>query len=153
MLVDGCKGENRINSDYFCNTVLSSIQQWAIKRRPTTGVSSFLIHMDNAPCHNSRITKEYLRQYNFNRLEHPPYSPDLAPCDFHLFGWMKSHYANTLCKSIEDAEKQISNWVDSIPKGTRISTFINWIKRLEKCIEIGGDYVDIPNNKLYVQNN
>ena len=71
VLVDGCKGENRINSDYFCNTVLSSIQQWARKTRPTTGISSFLIHMDNAPCHNSRSTKEYLRQYNFNRLEHP----------------------------------------------------------------------------------
>lgn len=153
VLVDGCKGENRINSDYFCNTVLSSIQQWARKRRPMTGVSSFLIHMDNAPCHNSRSTKEYLRQYNFNRLEHPPYSPDLAPCDFHLFGWMKSHFANTKFKSIRDAENQISNWVNSIPKETLISTFNNWIKRLDRCIEIGGDYVDIPNNKLYVQDN
>ena len=70
MLVDGCKGENRINSDYFCNTVLSSIQQWARKRRPTTGVSSFLIHMDNAPCHNSRITKEYLSGGGLSDLVH-----------------------------------------------------------------------------------
>jgi histone-lysine N-methyltransferase SETMAR len=36
-------------------------------------------------------TRELLRHYNWEVLDHPPYSPDLAPSDFHLFGPLKKH--------------------------------------------------------------
>lgn len=45
--------------------------------------------VDNAPAHNANITKEYIQNSIFERVDHPPYSPDLAPSDFWLFGEMK----------------------------------------------------------------
>ena len=41
----------------------------------------FLQH-DNTPSHTSFAVREFLAQHNITILPHPPYSPDLAPCDF-----------------------------------------------------------------------
>ena len=41
----------------------------------------FLLH-DNAPSHNAIIVKQFLAQGNVTVLDHPPYSPDLAPADY-----------------------------------------------------------------------
>jgi len=41
----------------------------------------FLLH-DNAPSHNATIGKQFLAQRKVTVLDHPPYSPDLAPADY-----------------------------------------------------------------------
>ena len=42
-----------------------------------------LLH-DIAPAHKSKLVQEYLSKKNIQTLPHPPYSPDLAPCDIFL---------------------------------------------------------------------
>ena len=43
-------------------------------------------HQDNTPVHNSRLlVRDYLTKMGIKTVSHPPYSPDLAPCDFWLF--------------------------------------------------------------------
>ncbi|KAK3741248.1 hypothetical protein RRG08_054514 [Elysia crispata] len=37
------------------------------------------------PVHTARAVTDVLAGYKWELLEHPRYSPDLAPCDFHLF--------------------------------------------------------------------
>ena len=37
---------------------------------------------DNAPAHNALSIRQFLAERNVTVLDHPPYSPDLAPCDF-----------------------------------------------------------------------
>ena len=98
--------------------------------------------MDNAPCHKAAYTQDYMDSHQIIKMLHPPYSPDLAPCDFHLFGYMKNVFANTIFKSMEEIEEKISEWINQIPIETRISTFKNRMTRLEKCILLKGDYVD-----------
>jgi transposase len=50
----------------------------------------FLLH-ENAPSHNATIVKQFLAQWKVTVLDHPPYSPDLAPADYFLFRKVKSH--------------------------------------------------------------
>ena len=45
-----------------------------------------LLLQDNARPHTAAHTSETLKQLKWEAMEHPPYSPDLAPSDFHLFG-------------------------------------------------------------------
>ena len=142
VLVKCCSGENRINTDYFCKTTISGIEEWARKKDKVAGISAYLIHMDNAPCHNSVCTKEYMARYSIERMPHPPYSPDLSPCDFHLFGYMKSEFADAKFKSLSDIEERITAWINEIPESVRISTFQNWMKRVRMCIKVDGEYVD-----------
>ena len=42
-------------------------------------------HQDNALVHNSILVTDYLTKMGIKTVPHPPYSPDLAPCDFWLF--------------------------------------------------------------------
>jgi histone-lysine N-methyltransferase SETMAR len=44
---------------------------------------------DNACPHTAANTAETLKKLNFEVMEHPPCSPDLAPSDYHLFGPLK----------------------------------------------------------------
>jgi histone-lysine N-methyltransferase SETMAR len=40
---------------------------------------------DNAPAHRALATQKKLAYLGFHCLHHPPYSPDLAPSDYHMF--------------------------------------------------------------------
>ena len=52
------------------------------KRRELWQDKSWLLHHDNAPVHNALSIRQFLGEKNIAVLEQPPYSPDLAPCDF-----------------------------------------------------------------------
>ena len=44
---------------------------------------------DNAPAHRALATQKKLAYLDFQCLDHPPYSPDLAPSDYHLLPGLK----------------------------------------------------------------
>jgi transposase len=49
------------------------------------------LHHGNAPSHTAFAVREFLTQNKITTLTHPPYSPDLAPCDFVLYPKLKTH--------------------------------------------------------------
>jgi histone-lysine N-methyltransferase SETMAR len=57
------------------------------KLREVTKCVSFL--HDNVPAHRALATQKKLAYLDFQCLDHPPYSPDLAPSDYHLFSGLK----------------------------------------------------------------
>jgi len=44
---------------------------------------------DNAPAYRALATQKKLAYLGFQCLDHPPYSPDLAPSDYHLSPGLK----------------------------------------------------------------
>lgn len=44
-----------------------------------------MLHQDNPPAHKALSVKQFLAHNQIPILEHPPYSSDLAPCEFYLF--------------------------------------------------------------------
>jgi hypothetical protein len=69
---------------------------------------NWLLHHDNAPSHTSFFTREFLTKNNTTVIPHPPYSPDLAPCDFSLFPRLKIKLKGRRFDTIEvnEAESQ-----------------------------------------------
>jgi len=51
--------------------------------------NSWILHDDNAPAHMALSVGEFLATKQITVLEHPAYSPDLAPSDFFLFPKIK----------------------------------------------------------------
>ena len=49
----------------------------------------FMLLHDNVRPHTAAHTAETLRKLKFEVMAHPPYSPDLAPSDYYLFGPLK----------------------------------------------------------------
>jgi hypothetical protein len=56
----------------------------------------------NAPVRNADGIQESLANFGLRRMEHPPYSLDLAPCDFFLFGAIKQVFAGQHFDTIDD---------------------------------------------------
>jgi histone-lysine N-methyltransferase SETMAR len=75
--------------EYFIDTILPDIihERGQIFRRVHCGDS--FVHMDNSMCHNCRKVTDKLEVLRPDRVHHSPYSPDLSPCDFWLFGMLK----------------------------------------------------------------
>ncbi|UYV83125.1 SETMAR, partial [Cordylochernes scorpioides] len=47
--------------------------------------NKLILQHDNAPAHNATVVKNTIKDLGWELLPHPPYSPDLAPSDYHLF--------------------------------------------------------------------
>jgi hypothetical protein len=58
----------------------------------STGI---ILHHDSARPHTARATAATIEDLHFECLPHPPYSPDLAPSDYHMFGPQEfSHFVS-----------------------------------------------------------
>ena len=66
--------------------------------------NSWVLHHDNAPAHTSLPVQHFLASKNMVVIPHPPYSPDLAPCNFFLFPKMKLHLKGRHFDTIEDIQ-------------------------------------------------
>lgn len=65
----------------------------------------------NAPVHNSHIAQMEARCCGFKILPHSPYSPDLAPSDFHLFPTMKSYLKGKHFPDDETLISKVTTWL------------------------------------------
>jgi [histone H3]-lysine36 N-dimethyltransferase SETMAR len=95
---------------------------------------------DNARPHVHSRVITYLKQNNFTIIDHPPYSPDLAPSDFWLFDYIKQRLGDHT--SAESLNRQITEIVTSIPEKEYRKTFEKWLDRMECCIKNEGHYFE-----------
>ncbi len=65
-------------------------QLWGRGQVRRGDVRPFLLHHDNVSSHTAVPTLAFIGEQNMEMLPHPPYSPDLAPCDFFLFPRLKN---------------------------------------------------------------
>ena len=61
-----------------------------------------ILQHDNARPHVAKVVKKYLETLKWEILPHPPYSPDVAPSDFHLFRSMAQGLADQHFSSNEE---------------------------------------------------
>jgi histone-lysine N-methyltransferase SETMAR len=127
-----------MNSDSFSSLVINPLK--AYKAEALRESDELMIHMDNAPCHKSRKTRTDLKNAKLVLLPHPPYSPDLAPSDFFLFGFLKRRLKGVSCSTSEEILQKAREIMDHISRDTRLRVFHEWIWRLETIRDNGGEY-------------
>jgi len=67
---------------------------------------------DNALAHRAFATQEKLAYLGFQCLDHPPYSPDLAPSDYHLFPGLKNQLKGSYFSSDAEIIAAAETWFD-----------------------------------------
>ncbi|GBM97303.1 hypothetical protein AVEN_181155-1 [Araneus ventricosus] len=72
-----------------------------------------LLH-DNARPHTAAATQELLDQFGWEIFDYPPYSPDLAPSDFHLFLKLKKFLGGERFRSDEELENAVTTWLNEL---------------------------------------
>jgi len=88
----------------FYKDVLEQLRKWVQGVR-TDIADDWVLHHDNVPAHNALSIQEFLAKKNIPILPHPPYSPDLAPCDFYLFPKLKSKLKSHHFRTMENIQK------------------------------------------------
>lgn len=89
------KKKESMTSELYKTILNEKIPKWLRGkpfRRPV------LLH-DNARPHKSKFVQDFLREKDIDQWHHPPYSPDISPCDYDCFGPLKRalrgvHYDN-----------------------------------------------------------
>ena len=74
-----------VNKEYYVEVLRKFRKRFRWKRLALFKLGQWHFHKDNTPVHNSILVTDYLTKMGIKTVPQPPYSPDLAPCDFWLF--------------------------------------------------------------------
>lgn len=125
-------------------TQLMRLKRALKEKRPKweTKHETLIFHHDNARPHVAQPVKRYLENVGWEVLPHPPYSPDLAPSDYHLFRSMQNALSGIRFTSVEG----IKNWLDTFLDSKNEQFFWDGIhalpKRWEKVVASDGQYFE-----------
>ena len=72
----------KVNKEYYVEVLREFRKRFRRKRSALFKSGQWHFHQDNAPVHNSILVTDYLTNMGIKAVPHPPYSPDLATCDF-----------------------------------------------------------------------
>ena len=112
-----------------------------LKRHGKVTKGVLFLH-DNAPAHRALATQKKLAYPGFQYLDHPPYSPDLAPSDYHLFPGVKKQLKGRHFYSDAQVVAALETWLDSKPSDFFLSGLQKLEQRVKKCIGLPGEYVE-----------
>jgi len=90
LLIDYLPKGQTINAECYSSLLVQVKCILKLKRRRKFTKGVFFLH-DNAPAHRALATQKNLAYLGFQCVDHPPYSPDLAPSDYHLFPGLKKN--------------------------------------------------------------
>ena len=104
-----------------------------LEHGPSKGWSGVHLLHDNASSHKCEVVKSYSEKVKV--LNHPPYSPDLSPCEF-LFPRLKKMLSGNKYTSRSSLGSAIYQCFQQIPKKDYLSAFCDWVKRLQICVSV-----------------
>ena len=77
-----------VNAQYYAAYLQNNLRRAVTRKRPQ--LQNVIILHDNATPHNAICVRDLLRRWRWEVLEHPPYLPDLSPCDYDLIPKLKA---------------------------------------------------------------
>ncbi|GBP69077.1 Mariner Mos1 transposase [Eumeta japonica] len=88
LLIDYLPKGTTMNGQYYAN-ILAQARESVVQKRRGKLARGVLFLQDNASVHTARVSRQALKDTGFSEIDHPPYSPDLAPSDYFLFSNLK----------------------------------------------------------------
>jgi hypothetical protein len=85
-------------------------------RRPELWPDAWILHRDNALAHDMLAVREFLAKKSIMKLDHPPYLPDLTPCDFWLFPKLKTPLTGHRFSDTANIQGHLTTILQSIPE-------------------------------------
>ncbi|PNF17980.1 hypothetical protein B7P43_G17450 [Cryptotermes secundus] len=129
-----------VNSERYKTTV-TKLKARISQVRPEKQ-KTFRLQHDNARPHTSLANTAHIAKFGWTVLPHPPYSPNLAPSDFHLFGPMKDGLRGQHFPDNDAVIVAVRKWLASAGADFNGRGIQALVHRWQKCITNGGDYVE-----------
>ncbi|KAL0268851.1 UNVERIFIED_CONTAM: hypothetical protein PYX00_010659 [Menopon gallinae] len=142
LLLDFSETLPSVTTQGYCGT-LSRLRRAVQHRRQgmyNSGV--VLLHDNTHPVHTSSVAVETMEKFGWELFSNPPYSPDLAPSDYHLFRHLKNWLASKRFEDVGELKASVENWLKSQTTEFYAQGLNRLISQYQKCLERDGDYVE-----------
>jgi histone-lysine N-methyltransferase SETMAR len=127
-------------------TILQCLRDAVCLKRPHKWSSgTCLLHHDSAPCHVALSVWEFLAKNSIPMVLHPPYSPDLTPCDLFLFPRLQSTLKCRQFQDIMEIQLNTTRQLQAIPKQAYQTCIEKWKDHWNHCIQSAGSYFEGDN--------
>ena len=103
-----------VNKDYYFEVLREYRKRFGRKRPALFKSCQWHFQQDNAPVHNSIFVTDYLTKIGIKTVPQPPYSPDVAPCDFWLFPNLKEKLWGCRYETIEEMKEAVTKVIDTL---------------------------------------
>lgn len=139
-IVDFMPDGESYNSSYFITNILEPLAKKKAEIWHESSKRKLTLHLDNSKVHNSKwSTLEYTKK-GFKRAPHPAYSPDVAPSDFFLFGFLEEKLKGKSFADVDEFEEALLEILGSISIEIKKKVFNHWIERCDWIIKHDGAY-------------
>ncbi len=129
----------RVNSAVFIR-ILSRLKVSMQNRHPNV---KWILHMDNASSHTSRLTRLYMLLTGMRAMPHPPNSPDLAPSNYWLYPHIKKGIRGKWFGSLDELEDAVDAQISSIGSHEYSDCILHqWPMRWSRCVFRHGAYFE-----------
>lgn len=120
----------KINSEYYINDILKPNLELDFKKLYPK--NDFILHQDSAPSHVSKMTLKFLKDNKVKYIppeKWTPCSPDNAPLDYFVWGYMLKELAKRKAKNIEGLKRHLKDIWKNIPQNIIDKALDQWPKR------------------------
>lgn len=136
-------------------TVTGELYRWVLvhKLRPALlqkepellAAGPILLH-DGAGPHRASVVIDQLDAWGWELLTHPPYSPDLSPCDYHLFPKMKEPIRGVRFETVDEITGAVLEQLKTLQKNGLDGGVPRLPHRWQSCVRRAlGDYFEVKN--------
>lgn len=141
VMVDYLQRGRTMTGEYYAELLRRLREAVKVERRGKLSRGVLLQH-DNAAPHNAHVSTTAAHDCGYECLPHPPYSPDLAPSDFHLFANLKKSLGGSRFVDEKEMKDFVNDWFREQSKDFYLQGIRALSKRWQKCIDLHGDYVE-----------
>lgn len=130
-----------INSNVYVAQLTKLKREIRQKRPELINRKGVVFHHDNARPHTSLTTRTRLRGYGWEIMPQPPYSPDIAPSDYHLFRSLQNHLDGQRFDSKEAVQNALDLFFASKSQGFYTTGIMKLPERWQKIVDQNGQYI------------
>ncbi len=132
----------RVTSEVYIDILMHLRDSIRLRRPRLWREHNWILLDDNASVHTSDETMTFLHQVKMTRGDHPPYSPDLAPCDFFLFPKMKNEMRGKRYRNMQELKNAVNQVLDSFTPEDFHDCFDRLQDRWQRCVSAEGNYFE-----------
>jgi histone-lysine N-methyltransferase SETMAR len=97
---------------------------------------------DNAHPHTATATQDLIATFGWEQFDHPPYSPDLAPSNFHVFLHLKTFIGGRRFHDDNEVKEAVNSRFASQATSFYDAGIQKLVPRYDECLNNGGNYVE-----------
>ena len=122
-----------VNSVVYCEMLKKLRHAIQNKRRGMLSATILLLH-DNARPHSAAQTQDLITSFKWEQMDHPLYSPILAPSNYHLFLRLKKFLGGKWFDDDDDLKDAVQKWLTSQVAAFYAEGIQKLVPRYNKCL-------------------